>query len=337
MDFEIRLLRYALALAEHRNFARAARSLKITQPGLSRSIQSLERLAGVQIFDRGSRTVEVTDAGAVFLEYAHEVMSHSSDLSREMDLLKGLDKGELQIGVGTYMSMMFVDRAIARIVREHPEVRLRIANDTWISLLPLLRRRELDLAVIDVRTLVDDQEYHITPLTRRQGYLAVRPSHPLLQHKGGLTMRDVLGYPFISTSRFPPGLLRQFVSESASGENSLRPGPKSFPSIACESLGMMKNIVQESDAVAILPLNFILADLESRTIAVLPVELPMLKGELGIVRLARRSLSPLGELFVRRVLEVDTEVAATEEKAAKRLFAAQQRSTRSAHPSIPHR
>ena len=98
---------------------------------------------------------------------------------------------------------------------------------------------------------------------------------------------------------------------------------------------MMKNIVQESDAVAILPLNFLLADLETKTIAVLPVELPMLKGELGIVRLARRSLSPLGELFVRRVLEVDTEVAVTEEKAAKRLFSAQRRSTRSAHPSIP--
>src|SRR5664279_5863453 len=103
MDFEIRLLRYALALARDRNFARAARSLKITQLGLSRSIQSLERLAGVQIFDRGSRTVEVTDAGAVFLEYAREVMSHSSDLSRQMDLLKGLDKVELQIGGGTDM------------------------------------------------------------------------------------------------------------------------------------------------------------------------------------------------------------------------------------------
>src|SRR5664279_5810034 len=79
MDFEIRLLRYALALAQHRNFARAARSLKITQPGLSRSIQSLERAAGVQIFIRGAGAIEVTDAGEVFLEYAREVMSHSSD------------------------------------------------------------------------------------------------------------------------------------------------------------------------------------------------------------------------------------------------------------------
>jgi len=105
MDFEIRLLRCAQALAEHRNFARAASSLRLLQPSLSRNIQSLERLAGVRIFERGSRQVEVTDAGEIFLKYAQEVMSHSSDLSREMELLKGLTKGELQVGVGTYVGV----------------------------------------------------------------------------------------------------------------------------------------------------------------------------------------------------------------------------------------
>src|SRR5271165_4301461 len=101
MDFEIRLLRCALALAEHRNFARAAKALRLSQPSLSRSIQGLEQQAGVQIFERNTRPVEVTDAGEIFLEYAREVMSHSADLGREMELLSGLDKGELQVGVGT--------------------------------------------------------------------------------------------------------------------------------------------------------------------------------------------------------------------------------------------
>jgi len=52
MDFEIRLLRCALALAEHRNFARAAAALHLSQPSLTRSIQSLEAQAGAQIFER---------------------------------------------------------------------------------------------------------------------------------------------------------------------------------------------------------------------------------------------------------------------------------------------
>lgn len=123
-------------------------------------------------------------------------------------------------------------------MREHPGVRLRVANDNWANLFPLLRRRELDLAVIDVRAIADEADFHITPLTRRQGYLAVRPQHPLLRHNGPLTMGDVLRYPFITTARFPSEMLRQVVSESATGQNPSRSDLKSVPSIACESLTM---------------------------------------------------------------------------------------------------
>lgn len=331
MDFEIRLLRCALALAEHRNFARAATVLRITQPSLSRSIQNLEHQAGVQIFERGSRRVEVTDAGEIFLEHARGVMSHSADLSREMELLKGLAKGELQVGAGTYVGVGYVDAAIARIVREHPAVRLRIVNDNFAGLLPLLRRRELDLAVIAGTGIATDEEFHLTRLSRRQGYLAVRPRHPLLKQTTALSVGDVLRYPFVSTSRFPPGLLRQFASESATVENPSNPAPKTFPSIACESLTMMKNIAQGSDAVAVLPLNLLLPDLEAGTMAVLPLVPPMLHTDFVIARLARRSLSPLGELFVRSVQEVDAEVFALEQRAAKKLFALKRRRGSSVH------
>jgi DNA-binding transcriptional LysR family regulator len=226
---------------------------------------------------------------------------------------------------------MFVDLVIARIVSEHPEVRLRVATDNWASLLPLLRRRELDLAVVDVRAIADDQDFVITRLIRRQGYLAVRPGHPLLKQKRVLTMSEVLQYPFVSTSRFPSAMLLEFLSESATGENPSRPGPKTVPSIACESLGMMKNIVQRSDAVALLTLNLLLPDLEANAIAVLPLVLPVFHGEFGIVQLARRSLSPLGEHFVRTLLDVASEVAAVEERAARQLFPAKRRRGRSAH------
>ncbi len=333
MNFEIRLLSCALAVAEHRSFAHAAKSLHVSQPALSRSIQALERQAGVRIFERGTRHVEVTDAGAIFLEYAQEVMARSDDLSREMVLLKGLDKGELEIGVGTYVGVEFVDRAIGRIVRGHPQVRLRIANDNWVNLLPLMRRRNLDMVVINIRGLAQEAELHITPLRRRQGYLAVRPDHPLLRHKGPLTLKQVLRYPFVSTSRFPTGFLREFVSESTEDESPSRSRPKTVPSIACESVTMMRNIAQESDAVAMVPLKVLLPDLKTKAMAVLPVALPVLGTEFGIVRLARRSLSPLGELFVRTLIKVDAEVAALEGNACKTLFPVRRVGARKANSS----
>jgi DNA-binding transcriptional LysR family regulator len=331
MNFEIRLLSCALALAEYRSFAKAAESLHVSQPALSRSIQNLEHLAGVRIFERGTRHVEVTGPGTVFLEYAREVMVRSSDLTREMELLKGLEKGELQVGVGMYASSMFVDLVIGRIARRHPKVRLSIDNDTWANFLPRLRRRELDLVIVDVRTIVVNSEFDVTPLALRSSFPAVRPGHPLLKHKGTLRMGELLHYPFVSIARLPPAVLRQLVSESAEGENPARPGLKSFPSIACDSVPMIKNIVQTSDAVTILPLNTFFAELEAKTLVALPSFQPLLQTESVIVRLARRSLSPLGELFVNTVLEVDAEVNALVEKAAKKLLGAKARRARSTH------
>ena len=181
MDFELRLLRCALALADHRNFARAAKAVYISQPALSRAIQELEQRAGTRLFDRTSLGVEPTDAGVVLLDHARDVMSRASDLGREMDLLHGLEKGELRIGAGTYPAHLYVDRVIGRLVREHPSVRINVANDNWANLLPLLRKREIDLAVIDVTSASTDPEMNASRLSPRKGYFTVRPGHPLLK------------------------------------------------------------------------------------------------------------------------------------------------------------
>ena len=81
--FDMRRLRHALALAEHRNFARAAAALHITQPALSRSIQALEEGMGVLLFDRSPRDVEPTAFGELVLRHARGLELSSRDLDRE--------------------------------------------------------------------------------------------------------------------------------------------------------------------------------------------------------------------------------------------------------------
>ena len=84
MDFDLRLLRHARALGEERNFARAARTLRLTQPALSRSIQDLERRTGIKLFDRNKGRVEPTDLGRIFLAHARELMGRAEALDREV-------------------------------------------------------------------------------------------------------------------------------------------------------------------------------------------------------------------------------------------------------------
>jgi DNA-binding transcriptional LysR family regulator len=319
MDFDLRLLRCALAVAEHRNFARAARAVHLSQPAVSRAIQELEQRAGTNLFDRTSGGVEPTAAGALFLEHAKDVMSRASDLGREMDLLKGLEKGELRIGAGTYPSNMFVDRAIGRLLREHPHVRISVINDNFANLLPLLRKRELDMAVMDGTVAANDPELEVAKLLNHTGYLVLRAGHPLLKKKQSDPVDESWNYPFVTTSRFNTAMFKELAGVLLGARRAARLGTKSLVSVACESLSMMKTVALESDAVALLPLNVMAGELERGDLVAMPAP-DWVRANFAIVRLAHRSLSPLGETFVRIVQDADAELLAWEEKTAKRLF-----------------
>jgi DNA-binding transcriptional LysR family regulator len=324
MAIDLRLLRCALALAQHGTFARAAQVVHVSQPALSRSIQEIERRLGTQLFERTTGGVVPTDAGKIFLDHAREVVARAADLNREMDLFKGLDKGELSIGSGTYPSEMLVDQAVARLLRAHPAVRLRIETDNWTSLLPLLRRRELDFAVINVAGLEDEPELNIVRLNPHQGYFVVRSRHPLLESKKPVTLQQILQFPAVATSRFTAEMLKRFLA-GAVKEKPASSAVKSFPAVACESIAMMKTIVAGTDVVSMLPLNVIMPEVDAGQLVVLPLVVPWIQGNFGVVRLAHRSLSPVGETFVRFLLEVDAEVLEFEQRAAKKLFAAPKR------------
>ena len=319
MDFDLRLLRCALSLSEHRNFARAAKSIHISQPALSRAIKELEQRAGTRLFDRTSTGAEPTDAGIVFLDHAREVMSRASDLGREMNLLKGIEKGELRIGAGTYPSGMFVDKALARLLREHPSVRISVSNDNWSSLLPLLRKRELDLAVIEVTAAEADAEMHVIRLHRHQGHCVLRAGHPLLTASPPGQFDETWNYPFVATSRFPPALFKELAAALLTPQQAAKLGAKALVSVACESLHMMKTIVLESDAVALLPLNVVADEIQRGGLVAIPGP-PWMGAAFGIVHLAHRSLSPLAETFVRFVRDADAELLAWEEETALRLL-----------------
>jgi DNA-binding transcriptional LysR family regulator len=313
MDFEIRLLRCALALAEHRNFARAAKAVYVSQPSLSRAIQELESQAGTRLFDRTNTGVDPTDAGMLFLEHAREVMSRAADLSREMNLLKGLEAGELRIGSGTYPSHMYVDRALARLIRKCPTVHIEVISENWSNLLPLLRKREVDLAIIGLRRFQEDADFHVIKLSAHHGYFAMRAGHPLVRKARRDVESALWNYPFVTTSRFPPELLKGLAEMLLGTPKASAQKSKTLVSITCESLPMMKTIAMNSDAVALLPWRMVAREVRSGKMTAVPAP-AWLGSDFGIVHLAHRTLSPLAQTFVRLVQEADAELVDWEKK-----------------------
>ena len=80
MNIEIRHIRYFLAVAEERNFTKAAERLHMAQPPLSRQIQQLEELLETQLIERDSRPLELTEAGQFFYEHAVRLLAQAGEL-----------------------------------------------------------------------------------------------------------------------------------------------------------------------------------------------------------------------------------------------------------------
>jgi DNA-binding transcriptional LysR family regulator len=333
MDLELRHHRHALALAEHRNFLRAARALEISQPALSRSIQELERRMGATLFSRARGGVAATDVGRIYLAKARAVIVQSGDLEREMHLIRGLEIGELRFGAGVYPSEMFVARAMARMAKAHPSVKLTAVSNSIDTLLQMLRRREIDFAIGDQKTAETERGLRVTPLAWHKGHLVVRAGHPLL---GGSTfkLKDVLRYPLTLTTRVPHDLLSNFLQgeggKGEGGKGGSRRVSATLPAITCDSPAMMKAIVAESDAIGLMPMSLIAREIAEGSLVALPIEAPWLGRTFAIIELEDRSLSPSAEQFLRFVRDADESAAQTDAPRAPARARARARAPRCA-------
>jgi DNA-binding transcriptional LysR family regulator len=127
MDFDLRLLRHARALAELGSFARAAQTQHLSQPALSRSIQALEQRVGAKLFERTRHGATLTDVGRLFMEQAWDLLSRADDMSREVALFRGIDTAAVVIGCGPYLAQA-VAEAVGRTSRERPGARARASS-----------------------------------------------------------------------------------------------------------------------------------------------------------------------------------------------------------------
>jgi len=100
--FTVKQIGHAVALDRYRNFHRAAEAEGISQPAFSRSIRALENELEVRLFDRQGAGVTPTFYGEALLRRAETMSGEIQELLREINLLKGLGAGKLEVAVGVY-------------------------------------------------------------------------------------------------------------------------------------------------------------------------------------------------------------------------------------------
>ncbi|MFN5011970.1 MAG: LysR family transcriptional regulator [Gammaproteobacteria bacterium] len=288
MRFELRLLQYAHALAEHASFSRAAEALDIAQPSLSRGIMELEARVGAPLFHRSRLGNELTDFGRVFMQHAEEVLRSAQELEREVDQARGLAAAEVSAALGPYVVDAIGAQAAGVFSVTSPDIRLRLVMADPASVARAVRTRSVNLGIAEDTVIAgtDDFETMMT-LAPLPGWILVRAEHPLVG-RPDVTIPDVLNFPFAQVVMLPPRVLKPLL---AARRRPTRGTPSPFPAIECATVRLAIGAVTHSDAFTFGTLGQVRPELESGAVVPL-LQPPWLRSSWSIVRLRKHAMSP---------------------------------------------
>jgi DNA-binding transcriptional LysR family regulator len=310
---DLRLLHQALTLARHRNFARAADALHMTQPALSRSIAGLEAALGEQLFNRTRQGVEPTSFGEMLLGRAQSLLDRANELERDFRLLRGLDIGELRVGAGAYAAELSVGTAVGRLMSRHPGLRIDVTITDLREIVAALIEHRIDLAVLELSLVEGETRIAAEALPQHMGWFYCRAGHPLAGEKA-LTIERVLAFPFAGT-RMPRRVGESFLQIARAG--AIDPDSGDYlPPIKADSIRVVKDVVMHSDAVAVAPLAMIAAEVQEGRLLPLQLRMPWMSTGYGFVHLRERRLSPAAEAFMAEVRSVEAELVARAQELA---------------------
>lgn len=197
---ELRHLRYFVAVADEKNFTRAAARLNIAQPPLSRQMQQLEEELGVALIEKGSRPLRLTEAGQFFHAHAQELLDKAADLKA---MTRRVGKIERTLSIGFVASTLY--GLLPEIVRRFRE-RYEVVDISFHELTTMEQLKALKEGRIDVgfgRLKFEDPAIRRIVLREEPLIVALPVGHRLAASQGPVKMSDLMHDPLIVYPKTP--------------------------------------------------------------------------------------------------------------------------------------
>lgn len=217
-----------IAVVETKSIAKASNRLHLSQPAITRRLQSLESHLGLPLFDRDSRPMALTPEGQEAYGHAKAVLASAEQLRAAVTPGKRLC-GDFRVGFSTSLGDSILEAPLDKLRHEFPKLRLHAMGEESAALIARIRRRELDAAVILL------PEGHSLPtgiegqLLRTDRIVFAVPKQRRLRQRVGLA--ELAGEPWIVN---PPG---------CSGRQALQ--------AACDKAGLVLNIMLETSGTGV--------------------------------------------------------------------------------------
>lgn len=194
----LRQFTYLVAIADYRNFRRAADAVHVSQPTLSQQLRALEARLGVTLVERNESPVQLTPVGREVVARVRKVLLDVKDVEDLARRSKTGMGGTIRFGVTPTLGPYLMPGIVASLHRQYPDMRLYIREGIPDEQVRELARGELDMILSPLP--VSGSNLHIEPLFRELLHIVSPPDHPVAQ--ANLVRKlDLAGIGFLSLDR----------------------------------------------------------------------------------------------------------------------------------------
>ena len=276
----IRHLRILMAVADTGQMSAAARQLYITQPTVSQAIADIEAAYGVRIFERLSRRLYITPAGAQMLDYARHIVASFDEMEERMR--SAAQNPLLHVGATITVGGSVMPDIVSGFEARYPESRIHVTVDNTVRMEELLLKSLLDVALME--GAVNSSELLTKPVIRDELVLIVPMRHPFAGRES-VRPQELAGQPFV--------LRERSSSTRELFENRLRPlGIEVEDKWSCQSADAILNAVAEGQGLSVVSRRAAEGAAEKGLIGVLRIEGMDLTRKFSLIYHKNKFLSP---------------------------------------------
>jgi DNA-binding transcriptional LysR family regulator len=285
MDFD--QLRTFLEVAKLGSFSRAAEKVLRSQPAVSAQIRQLEQEYGHKLFDRSTKSVRLTPAGEVVLDYARRLMELRNHSYQAASDSNGVPTGTLSIGANEGTFLYVLPKVFAEYHRRFPKVRISVYRSFKHKVSEKVEEGAIDLGVVTMP--VKSSSLAATPVFRDRILLMAGPRSPLF-HRRSVTLEEFAQQPLIISKT---GSIRQLM------EKNLRPYREHLNiTMELTSVVMIKQFVMDGFGVSLISASFAADNVRRGEARLLTIEGLDLWRQLALVHRKDRSLPRVASAFV---------------------------------------
>jgi LysR family transcriptional regulator of abg operon len=281
-----------VAIAETGSIRAAAARVGVTQPALSKSLQSLEEELSVSLVHRTSRGVNLTSFGQAMVTRGRGIAQEVDRLREQIEQMRGALQGTITLAVSPSPSVILLPKALARFRQDYPDVQLRIREAVFPDTLQMLREGLADIALGAHPVIKKNKqsEFLVERLYYNRLVVTSRVGHP---KSGAKSLSELLDCDWLLHGpEEGPGSMYAPVFKA----HQLQPP---VPSIISQSFIATLTLLEGSDALSLLPERLIRSLTLSRRLIMLPIRELTPRLDVSMIVRANQPLTPIAQKLLQ--------------------------------------